>query len=75
MDIESGNALIDALGGTVETAKLCDVSSQAVSQWRQFGIPKARRMYLLLLRPELAASKEGAAAKRQTGTKPANAQA
>jgi hypothetical protein len=43
-------ALIEALGGTVATAQLCQVTSQAVSQWRTAGIPKPRRMYLELLR-------------------------
>lgn len=44
--------VIDALGGTGATAALCDVTSQAVSQWRRNGIPHARRMYLRVLRPE-----------------------
>lgn len=47
------SVLIDALGGTVATAALCEVRPQAVSQWRRGGIPKARLMYLRLLRPEL----------------------
>lgn len=45
------SSLIDALGGTAEVARLCDVSMQAVSNWRQDGIPKARRMYLAAVRP------------------------
>lgn len=47
------SAVIDALGGTVATSKLCDVSSQAVTQWRRAGIPKPWRMYLRLLRPQV----------------------
>lgn len=47
--------LIDKLGGTAEVARLCRVSSQAVSKWRRDGIPDARRMYLLAIRPDLAA--------------------
>lgn len=47
------SALIDALGGTVEAAKLCEVKPQAVSQWRIDGIPKARMMFLRLKRPDL----------------------
>jgi hypothetical protein len=46
------SAVIDALGGTVATARLCEVTSQAVSQWRRHGIPQPRRMYLALVRPE-----------------------
>lgn len=44
--------LIDDMGGTVAVARLCAVSSQAVSKWRNDGIPSARLMYLKLLRPE-----------------------
>lgn len=47
------NTLIDKLGGTAEVARLCEVSAQAVSQWRRDGIPQARLMYLRLLRPDL----------------------
>ena len=46
--------LIDRLGGTVAVARLCEVSSQAVTQWRRSGIPRARRMYLEVIRPEVA---------------------
>lgn len=44
---------IDALGGTVEVAKLCDCFPQGVSNWKRHGIPKARLQYLKLLRPDL----------------------
>ena len=44
--------VIDRLGGAVATSRLCEVTPQAVSQWRRDGIPKARRMYLQVLRPE-----------------------
>lgn len=50
--------LIDKLGGTAEVARLCRVSSQAVSKWRREGIPEARRMYLLAIRPDLAPQSE-----------------
>ena len=45
--------IIDALGGSCAVAALCNVTSQAVSQWRRSGIPEARRMYLQLLRPDV----------------------
>lgn len=45
---EDHSKLIDMLGGTVEVARLCQVSSQAVSKWRNEGIPHARLMYLRL---------------------------
>ena len=45
--------LIDQMGGTVAVARICNVSSQAVSKWRNEGIPEARLMYLKLLNPEI----------------------
>jgi hypothetical protein len=45
--------LIDALGGTAKVAALCKVSMAAVSQWRDDGIPAARRMFLELARPDV----------------------
>lgn len=53
MSKHEDSAVIDALGGTVATSRLCDVSSQAVTQWRRAGIPKPWRMYLRLLRPQV----------------------
>lgn len=47
------NSIIDALGGTVAVARLCDTSPSAVSQWRQSGIPKPRLMYLRVVRPDV----------------------
>lgn len=49
------NTVIDALGGTSVVAMLCDVTPAAVSQWRDGGIPKARLMYLQLLKPAIFA--------------------
>jgi hypothetical protein len=51
-DQEAGR-VIDALGGTGEVARLCEVSDAAVSQWRRDGIPKARIQFLRLARPEV----------------------
>lgn len=45
--------IIDKLGGTVAVARICNVSSQAVSKWRIDGIPEARIMYIKLLNPDL----------------------
>ena len=50
---ENSSKIIDELGGTVATARLCNVTKGAVSQWRINGIPPAREMYLRLLRPEV----------------------
>jgi DNA-binding transcriptional regulator YdaS (Cro superfamily) len=40
------NEIIDLLGGTTAVAILCEVSLAAVSQWRKFGIPKDRLIFL-----------------------------
>jgi len=47
------NKIIDSLGGTVSVSSLCDVTKAAVSQWRIYGIPKARLMYLRVIRPDV----------------------
>lgn len=45
-------AAVQALGGPAAVARLCEITSQAVSQWRTKGMPKAQRRYLKLLRPD-----------------------
>ena len=47
------NKIIDALGGTNATARLCEVAPGSVSDWRKTGIPKARLMFLKLARPDV----------------------
>ena len=43
--------IIDALGGTSAVARVCQVKAPSVCEWRERGIPKARRMYLELKFP------------------------
>lgn len=62
MSDQTASEIIDRLGGTVATAELCEVSSQAVSQWRNDGIPQARVMYLRAIRPEVFGINEQKAA-------------
>jgi len=45
--------IIQRLGGPTKTAALCEVSVQAVSQWNDNGIPKARLKFLELARPDV----------------------
>ena len=45
--------VIDALGGTGEVARLCQVSDPAISAWKKEGIPKARLMFLRLAKPKI----------------------
>lgn len=47
------NKIIDALGGTTEVARLCDIKPPSVTQWRTGGIPQARLMFLRLAKPEI----------------------
>ena len=45
--------IIQRLGGPANTARLCEVTIQAVSQWQANGIPKARLKFLELARPDV----------------------
>ena len=45
--------VIEALGGTNATARICGVASSAVAEWRKRGIPKARLEFLRLAFPDL----------------------
>lgn len=49
----SASEIIDRLGGTSATARLCEVRSPSVSEWRHKGIPKARMLFLRLARPDI----------------------
>lgn len=51
--MKTDSQIIDELGGTSAVAELCQVSAPSVSEWRHTGIPKARRMYLQLLHPDV----------------------
>ncbi|WP_208280132.1 hypothetical protein [Massilia oculi] len=53
MDTFNPNIIIDRLGGTSETARLCEVKPPSVSEWRKTGIPKAQLKFLRLARPEV----------------------
>lgn len=50
---EEANRIIDSMGGTLKVSELCEVTTGAVSQWRDNGIPNARLMFIKLLRPDL----------------------
>lgn len=49
----NASEIIDKLGGTVAVARICDVKSPSVSEWRHRGIPRAQLKYLQLLRPDI----------------------
>lgn len=50
---ENPSEIIERLGGPTRTAELCEVTTQAVCQWRENGIPKARLQFLRLARPDI----------------------
>jgi len=53
----SSEKTVDALGGPTAVARLCHgkVTPQAVSQWKENGIPAGWSGYLRLLKPEVFA--------------------
>lgn len=53
MNTPDPNTIIDRIGGTSETARLCEVKPPSVSEWRKTGIPKAQLKFLKLARPEV----------------------
>jgi hypothetical protein len=48
----NASTIIKLLGGDRAVAELCDITPQAVWQWRKNGIPKAQRNYLRAIRPD-----------------------
>lgn len=60
--------IILRLGGPVRVARLCEVTPQAVHQWKT-KIPPARLMYLKAVRPDVfaAAQSEPPAPQREAG--------
>lgn len=47
------NRIIDGMGGTVAVSNMFGITSGAVSQWRECGIPDARLFSIKILRPDL----------------------
>lgn len=45
--------IIDLIGGTSATARLCNVEPPSVTEWKKNGIPNARLMFLKLARPDV----------------------
>lgn len=47
------NVAIDLLGGTSRAARFFEVKMASVSGWRRSRIPRARLMYLRVVRPDI----------------------
>lgn len=45
--------IISELGGTYAVARIFDIRPPSVTRWKVRGIPRARRMYLEVVYPEL----------------------
>lgn len=58
------NEIIDALGGTSRVAELCEVRPPSVSDWRKYGIPRARMMFLRIARPDVFKELDAQGAKK-----------
>jgi hypothetical protein len=58
------NEIIDALGGTFRVAELCEVRPPSVSDWRKYGIPRARMMFLRIARPDVFKELDAKGAKK-----------
>jgi len=55
--------IIDALGGTLAVARMCDIKGPSVSEWKRNGIPKPWRRYFEQLRPDIFGDPPEATAK------------
>jgi hypothetical protein len=67
MDIENDpKKIIELIGGNAETARLCEVTRSAVSQWMVNGIPKAQLKFLKLARPAIFGLPERRAGERRS---------
>jgi hypothetical protein len=51
----NSSKIINELGGTSVVAAMFEIKPSSVSEWRKNGIPKARKQYLQLLRPDIFA--------------------
>lgn len=60
---ELANKTIDRLGGTSVVARLCDITTASVSDWRHNGIPKAWLKYFQCIRPDVFAEERKQKAK------------
>ncbi|MDR2260474.1 MAG: hypothetical protein LBE06_05970 [Azoarcus sp.] len=47
------DGIIDGLGGTCATARMCGIRFASVSRWRKKGIPRAWLAYFRAVRPDL----------------------
>jgi hypothetical protein len=64
--------IIDALGGTSEVARLCEIQPPSVSEWRRNGIPKAQLKFLRLAHPQIFEELEGGVGNKQSAPQPSD---
>ncbi len=51
--IEVAFAIIEELGGITEVARLTGIKASSVADWKKYGIPGGRLIYLMMIRPNL----------------------
>ncbi len=64
---KSDTEIIDQLGGTSAVADIFDIKPPSVSEWRENGIPSARRQTLGLMFPNIVPSHWAPNAKKDHG--------
>lgn len=48
----AANEIIERLGGTAEVSRMFDVRMPSVSNWKRYGIPKARMIFIQAVHPK-----------------------
>ena len=56
----NANIAIDMLGGTSKAAEFFGLTTGAISQWREHGIPKAREQTIRYAHPDIYLAAGGA---------------
>lgn len=60
--------VVERLGDTAEVARMFEVRMPSVSDWKKYGIPKARMMFIRAVRPDVLDGIDVDAATASTST-------
>lgn len=50
---KDASTIVERLGGTTATAKLFGLRAPSITDWKEYGIPRSRMMYLEVARPDV----------------------
>ena len=64
---DEANKVIDYLGGSTAVARMCDIKTPSVCEWRHKGLPKPWRKYLMCAHPEAFGLKQKKRSKERRG--------